>query len=84
MSDPEESSGLAKYPSLPARMAFVVQFASSSDPQAGSVAGRVEHVASGTHERFASYEELCMFFTRTLAKDGLTGDGRPHWPDQGG
>jgi hypothetical protein len=47
--------------------AFVVQFLAGSDLGAGSVGGRVEHVASGRTARFASVDELLRFFSDLLA-----------------
>lgn len=44
---------------LPAWKAFVVQFTADSDPASGgTLAGRVEHLASGSRVRFASAREL--------------------------
>jgi hypothetical protein len=47
--------------------AFVVQFLAGSDLGAGSVGGRVEHVASGRTARFACVDELLRFFSDLLA-----------------
>lgn len=47
--------------------AFVVQFLAGSDLGAGSVGGRVEHVASGRNARFASLDELLRFVGDILA-----------------
>jgi hypothetical protein len=46
--------------------AFVLQFRAGSDFDAGRVAGRVEHVASGQTERFESVEELLASLARML------------------
>jgi hypothetical protein len=45
-------------PRLPAWKAFVVQFTAESDPDAGVLAGRVEHISSGERARFGSDAEL--------------------------
>jgi len=50
--------------------AFVVQFHVGSDLGAGTVGGRVEHVASGRTTRFASVDELVRFFSDQLAARG--------------
>jgi hypothetical protein len=48
--------------------AFVVQFVSGSNLEAGAVGGRVEHVATGRHARFYSIDELLRFLGEELAR----------------
>jgi hypothetical protein len=48
--------------------AFVVQFETGSDLDAGSVGGRVEHVQSGRAAQFASLDELLRFVGTTLTQ----------------
>jgi hypothetical protein len=54
--------------SLPANRAFVVQLREGTDPAAGEVVGRVEHVTSGRSRRFADVRTLIEFFHQTLAE----------------
>ena len=49
------------------KLAFVVQFRSETDPEAGKFEGKVEHVASCERTRFNTLEELLEFMTRVLA-----------------
>jgi hypothetical protein len=53
-------------PSLPAKRAFVLQFAI---PESGSTEpkGRVEHVVSGSSARFESWQALRGFIESTLS-----------------
>ena len=53
---------------LSADGAFVVQFLTGTDLDAGAVSGRVEHVASGRTARFASIDELLRFFHDVLGR----------------
>ena len=53
---------------LSAQAAFVVQFVTGSDVRAGTVGGRVEHVASGRNKRFESIDELLSFLADVLAQ----------------
>ena len=55
--------------------AFVLQFRAGSDLEAGRVAGRVEHVASGQTERFESLEELLASLARMLKQAEGAGCG---------
>jgi hypothetical protein len=48
--------------------AFVIQFPSKSDIQAGRFSGRVEHVASGRAARFESQTELLDFMEQIMQK----------------
>ena len=50
----------------PVEWAFVVHLRPGVVPEAGRVAGRVEHVVSGRSERFGSLPELLAFFGRVL------------------
>lgn len=50
------------------RGAFVVQFRSGTDVEAGQVEGRVEHVASLKATHFGSVEELLVFVAAVLAE----------------
>jgi len=52
---------------LPAGRAFVVQLRTQSGPTADLFVGRVEHIASGEAQRFASADELLGFMTKVLA-----------------
>jgi hypothetical protein len=52
---------------FPAERAFVVQFRAQADPSEELFVGRVEHMASGAAERFASGEALIAFITKVLA-----------------
>ena len=55
---------------LSTRRAFVVQFRTETDIEAGHCAGRVEHVVSGQATHFHSLEELLAFITRVLKDVG--------------
>lgn len=59
---------------LTSRAAFVVQFVAGSDLRAGSVGGRVEHVASGRHARFDSVDDLLRFLGDVLAQPAAEED----------
>jgi hypothetical protein len=48
------------------QQAFVVQFRSETDVEAGRFEGRVEHVASGQAAHFKSLDELLAFMVRVL------------------
>jgi hypothetical protein len=45
---------------------FVIKFRPETDPVAGRLDGRIEHVASGQTVRFRSFEELVGFLQRVL------------------
>lgn len=47
--------------------AFVVQFRTETQVEAGHLRGRVEHVVSGQATHFQSLEELLAFIGRVLA-----------------
>lgn len=51
---------------LPQNRAFVVQFTSQTDFAHNKVAGRAEHIASGTVCHFRSPEKLLAFTARML------------------
>jgi len=53
---------------LPANRAFVIQFEGAPIGQTTSIAGRVEHVTSGSRTRFSSWEELQHFIIQELTK----------------
>jgi len=59
---------------LPADRAFVVQLR-RADPGDDLFVGRVEHIASGAAERFASAEGLIGFVTRVLERAISTLEG---------
>jgi hypothetical protein len=46
--------------------AFVIQFRDSTEPGAGQLPGRVEHVASGRTATFQSVEELNQLLQKML------------------
>lgn len=50
------------------RAAFVIQFLSETDIDAGCVKGRVEHVASCKAAFFQSLDELLAFLANVLAE----------------
>ena len=52
---------------LPVNWAFVVHLRPGALPEEGRMAGRVEHVASGRSEQFASLRELLVFLGRVLS-----------------
>lgn len=45
---------------------FVVQFQTDTDLQPGSLAGRIEHVASSRTAHFNSWDEFLSFVNRVL------------------
>ena len=55
-----------------ASRAFVVQLSPDADPDAGRIAGRVEHVSSGRVLHFTSSDELIAFFARLLRGNRAT------------
>jgi hypothetical protein len=50
------------------KAAFVVQFRSETDVEAGRFEGKVEHIASCEETRFHSLDELLSFIARVLAE----------------
>jgi hypothetical protein len=48
------------------KLAFVIQFRSETDVDAGRFDGRVEHIVSGEQTRFHSLEELLDFIGHVL------------------
>jgi hypothetical protein len=63
----DSSKGSPSRPSLPADRAFVVQLRGDTDPAAGEVVGRVEHVVSGRSIRFEDVMALVDFFRKAIA-----------------
>jgi hypothetical protein len=55
-------------PALPTWKAFVIQLSQDTTPESGVFAGRVEHLASGRRERFASGTELLSAVVRLLSE----------------
>jgi hypothetical protein len=53
-------------PSLSPDRAFVVQLRTDTRVEAGSLAGRIEHVVSGQATTFQSLEALFTFMVRVL------------------
>jgi hypothetical protein len=53
-------------PALPSWKAFVIQLSHDTTPESGIFAGRVEHLASGRRQRFASGKELLAMVMRLL------------------
>jgi hypothetical protein len=66
----DSSKGRLGRPSLPAGRAFVVHLRSDTDPAAGEVVGRVEHVLSGRSVRFEDVMALVEFFREAVAEQG--------------
>ena len=58
--------------SLSVHRAFVVEFDTDADLQAGRVIGRVEHVVSGRATLFQSHEILLAFMAQVLRESGVT------------
>jgi hypothetical protein len=54
-------------PALPAWKAFVIQLSQDTTTESGIFAGRVEHLASGRRERFASGKEMLSAVMRLLS-----------------
>ena len=65
-------SQLEHSPAFAPAQAFVVQFGRETDPDAGHMAGRVEHVVSGKVARFQSVDELMAFMTAVLREVAST------------
>ena len=53
--------------------AFVVQLRAPIDVGGEVIAGRLEHIASGTVARFASADGLVAFLTSVLSRGGTAG-----------
>lgn len=66
---------------LPPEWAFVVHFRPGALREERTVAGRIEHIASGQVGHFRSLAELLAFVTRVLGK--VADAGRPP-PAEGG
>ena len=60
---------------LTAETAFVVHLAPTSLEAPDRALGRVEHVASGEAQRFATIAELIAFMRNTLEKNGRSAEG---------
>jgi hypothetical protein len=58
--------------SRPSGRAFVVEYNGEVDVRGGQVTGRVEHIASGRRQRFASDQEMLQFVARVLGEEGET------------
>jgi hypothetical protein len=54
--------------------AFVIQFRTDTDIEAGRIIGRVEHVASSRSTRFESLDELLRFIHTVLSELKKTND----------
>ena len=46
--------------------AFVIQFRGANEPDAGTLPGRIEHVASGRTELFQTVEQLPQILLKML------------------
>jgi len=66
----EEATKREPGPRLPPWKAFVVQFTADSKATSGILAGRIEHLASGTRARFGSGAELLECLQRLLDEAG--------------
>ena len=51
---------------LPTNRAFVVQFRSGPADSENGLAGRIEHIATGNADYFASVDELCRLLRSSL------------------
>jgi hypothetical protein len=58
--------------SRPSGRAFVVEYNGEADVRGGHVTGRVEHIASGRRQRFASEQEMLQFVAHVLDEKGET------------
>jgi hypothetical protein len=47
---------------------FVIKFSQDTNPDAGRLSGRIEHVASGETTRFESENELLAFLSSILKR----------------
>jgi len=63
--DGKEPDAIA--PALPSWKAFLIQLSHDTTPDSGIFAGRVEHLGSGRHQRFASGKELLATVMRLLS-----------------
>ena len=64
---PKSNEGDNIAPALPTWKAFLIQLSHDTTPESGIFAGRVEHLASGRRERFASGKELLSAVMRLLS-----------------
>lgn len=55
---------------LPPERAFLLQLTNDATPSVDSFAGRLEHLASGTRRRFASWEAFQAAVAEMLATQG--------------
>lgn len=81
-SSPSAPIGPAEEPSdievcliMPPAKAFVLRFADGTDLGAGRITGRVEHIVSGTGERFSSPADVWDFLQRMLEGQERAGRG---------
>jgi hypothetical protein len=58
----------------PSKRAFVVKVSAGAD--SAHIAGRVEHVTSGTSARFEAIEQLGTFIIETLSREADAADAR--------
>ena len=65
---------------LPPERAFVVQLRAQSGPTAELFVGRVEHLASGAAEHFASATALITFIASVLAPEASAGPASASTP----
>ena len=63
-------------PALPSWKAFVIQLSHDTTPDSGIFAGRIEHLASGRRQRFASGKELLSTVMRLLNDLDAPSEGR--------
>jgi len=73
MADKLTTAAGARDVPLPPDRAFVVQLRAHREPSGELFVGRVEHIASGDVERFASAAELLAFIARIGSRAGTNG-----------
>lgn len=66
VKSPDTRPSCTDEPPLSARLAFVVQFRTGAGQEAGTFAGRVEHMTTYQATRFASEAELVAFLRHVL------------------
>ena len=64
-------------PTLPYGRAFIVQFTAETQTSHGRVAGRVEHLKTGSRSWFTSVDELLASMTELLGEPPGPRDRRP-------
>ena len=73
---PDSQEPTISEPALPSWKAFVIQLSHDTTPDSGIFAGRIEHLASGRRQRFASGKDLLGMVMQLLrdldapSKDG--------------